>query len=72
MNVDFDVFPKNIKDFIRNFEIRLISRFYFVNNNKEKVKEEDENLAYKIITSIFNYIWRNLTKYNIFLKSNHH
>ena len=55
MNVDFDVFPKNIKDFIRNFEIRLISRFYFVNNNKEKVKEEDENLAHKIITSIFNF-----------------
>lgn len=54
----FDVFPKNIKEFIRNSEIRLKYRFDFENNNKEKVKEEDENLAHKIITSIFNYIWR--------------
>ncbi len=56
MNVDFDVFPKIIKEFIRNSEIRLKYRFDFENNNKEKVKEEDENLAHKIITSIFNYI----------------
>ena len=52
----FDFFPKNIKNFIRNSEIRLKSRFDFVNNNKEKVKEENENLVHKIITSIFNYI----------------
>ena len=58
----FWFFSKNIKDFIRNSEIRLKSRFDFINNNKEKVKEEDENLVHKIITSIFNYIWKNLTK----------
>ncbi len=56
MNVDFDVFPKIIKEFIRNSEIRLKYRFDFENNNKEKVKEEDENLAHKIITSIINYV----------------
>jgi hypothetical protein len=50
-----------MKYFRKNSEIRIKSRFDFVNHEKENVKEE-ENVAQKIISSFVdkNYILRNL------------